>query len=62
MRRWREWFSFALLQLGLSPDAFWRLSLAEWRWLLEAALGEDPQAMDAGALRTLLTRYPDKHI
>jgi len=52
-----------VLRLGLSPDGLWRLSLAEWRWLLAASLGEAGEAgeaMDAAALKTLLKRYPDK--
>jgi uncharacterized phage protein (TIGR02216 family) len=57
--RWRDWFSFAVLRLGLSPDAFWRLSFAEWRWLLAAVLGEGPP-MNGAALRALVEKYPDR--
>ena len=60
MNRWRAWFSFAVLRLGLSPDGFWRLSLVEWRWLLAASLGAGGERLDAAALSALLKRYPDK--
>ncbi len=43
------------LGMGLSPDAFWRLSLKEWRWLTLT-----PGQACAGAdLGELMRAYPD---
>lgn len=39
---WADMLRFAVLQLGLSPDQFWRLSLVEWRWLTEPAPADRP--------------------
>lgn len=36
MLAWREMFR-AALAAGLSPTAFWALSLREWRWLARGA-------------------------
>jgi len=47
-------FSFAVLQLRLAPDAFWRLSVSEWRALVNAA---SPQAMTMRDLTALIDRY-----
>jgi uncharacterized phage protein (TIGR02216 family) len=44
----------AALALGLTPDAFWRLSLAEWR-LLTAA----PPAATRADLARLMADHPD---
>ncbi|MGZ8362869.1 MAG: phage tail assembly chaperone [Caulobacteraceae bacterium] len=46
----------AVLHLRLSPDAFWRLSLREWRLLTEA--GGDA-GLTRPDLNTLMTLYPD---
>lgn len=45
------------LSLGLPPEAFWRLSLKEWR-----ALTEVPSApsLNRAGLHDLLARYPDE--
>ena len=45
------------LSLGVPPDAFWRLSLKEWR-----ALTETPAApvLSRADLSTLIARYPDE--
>ena len=47
-------FSFSVLRLGLSPDAFWRLSVSEWRALMEKTA---PQAMTRDGLRDLMKNY-----
>jgi len=54
---WRAALRLASLQLALSPEAFWRLSLAEWR-----ALAEAPAApvLDRAALDALIARFPDE--
>lgn len=43
--------------LGLSPEAFWRLSLAEWRMLTEAAARTSP--MGRGDVERLMAAWPD---
>lgn len=45
------------LGLGLPPEAFWRLSLKEWR-----ALTETPSApvLSRADLSALIARYPDE--
>lgn len=40
---------------GLAPEAFWRLSLKEWRWL--CAAGGDP--LDRARLAELMEMCPD---
>ncbi len=45
------------LQMGVPPEAFWRLSLVEWRALTEAPSG--PVLTRAG-LTDLIARYPDE--
>lgn len=45
------------LSLGVAPEAFWRLSLVEWRMLTEAP--PSPVLTRAG-LTDLIARYPDK--
>jgi len=43
------------VRLGLTPQAFWQLSLCEWR----ALTGGSTPALDRAALDALLQRYPD---
>lgn len=45
------------LSLGIAPEAFWRLSLAEWRLLTE-----EPPAptLNRSGLADLIARYPDE--
>lgn len=52
----------ALLRLAASrflipPEAFWRLSLAEWRALTE---GESADPLPRAALDALVAQFPDK--
>lgn len=47
------------LSLGLPPEAFWRLSLVEWRMLTAAP--PSPVLTRAG-LADLIARYPDKEL
>lgn len=57
--RWPGWFALGVLRFGLSPDAFWTLSLAEWRALC-AGLGPDaPPPPDRQALDALINAFPD---
>lgn len=34
--QWQTWFALGVLRFGLSPAAFWSLSVSEWRALLKA--------------------------
>ena len=47
----------AALRLGLAPDAFWKLSLREWR-LITATKSEG--GFGKKALSRLLAAFPDK--
>ena len=44
-------------QIGVTPDAFWRLSPKEWRMLTEAPGGAVP--MGRTALEQLMEDWPD---
>jgi len=57
--RWREALRLATLRLSIPPEAFWRLSLAEWR-----ALTEIPPApvLTRAGLEALIARFPDEDI
>jgi len=44
------------LQLGIAPEAFWRLSLAEWR-ALTTTQGD---ALTRAGFEDLARRFPDK--
>ena len=43
--------------IGLTPDVFWRLSLAEWRMLTEVSLGQSP--MGRSEFERLMAAWPD---
>lgn len=47
------------VSLGVAPEAFWRLSLNEWR-----ALTETPPTpvLNRADLSALIARYPDEEI
>jgi len=44
----------AALSAGIAPEAFWRLSLREWRWLAAQSGG-----MSRGRLADLMGAFPD---
>ena len=48
----------AALAMGVAPEAFWRLSLKEWRMLTAPAAGEAP--MNRAAFDALAARWPDE--
>ncbi|MBN8552268.1 MAG: phage tail assembly chaperone [Caulobacterales bacterium] len=43
-------------RLGLMPEAFWRLSLKEWRMLTR---GDEATPMSRADLKALAQRWPD---
>lgn len=57
--RWRDWFAAGVLKMGLSPEAFWALTLSEWRALLEAGRPGAGGAMSRAELTALLAQHED---
>ena len=55
MLPWAEMMRAALV-MGIGPEAFWRLSLAEWRWLT----GVRDRVPDRNTLERLMKTYPDR--
>jgi uncharacterized phage protein (TIGR02216 family) len=45
--------------LRLSPDAFWRMSLVEWRALMDGRFGEAAPTLARNDLQNLMRMYPD---
>ena len=56
---WQGWFALGVLRFGLNPDAFWRLSVLEWRALCSALAPGAAPPPDRSALDTLMRRFPD---
>ena len=54
---WRDALRLAALRLAIPPEAFWRLSLAEWRALTEVAAAP---ILARAALDALIARFPDE--
>lgn len=44
------------MRMGLAPEAFWRLSMAEWRALMEAPA---QAALGRAGLEALIAAHPD---
>ena len=53
---WPHWLR-AGAALGLSPEAFWRVSVREWRALVAAPEGA---ALDRAGFAALAARFPDE--
>lgn len=45
--------------MGISPEAFWRLSWCEWRML---TVGAVPEGLGRGALEAMMARFPDERL
>jgi uncharacterized phage protein (TIGR02216 family) len=43
--------------MGVAPEAFWRLSLKEWRMLTQGARGSAPMGREG--LARLMENWPD---
>jgi len=54
---WPALLRFAATRFLIPPDAFWRLSLAEWRALTG---GEALDPLPRAALDALVAQFPDK--
>jgi len=48
----------AAARMGVGPQAFWRMSLREWRMLTEAAAGA--ATMGRGDLERMREKWPDE--
>lgn len=55
MLPWAEMMRTAI-SMGVAPDVFWRLSLAEWRWLT----GSAERGFERTTLEGLMMIYPDR--
>ena len=53
---WAAMLRLAVERFGVTPEAFWRLSLKEWRMLTAAS---EPAAMGRDELERLAARWPD---
>ncbi len=56
MTPWAEMLR-ASVRLGVAPEAFWRLSLKEWRMLTETAAGAAPMGREG--LERMMEAWPD---
>lgn len=56
MTPWAEMLRTAAA-LGITPEAFWRLSLREWRMLVEAPAGGEP--LGRVGLERMMEGWPD---
>lgn len=56
MTPWGEMLRTAAA-LGIAPEAFWRLSLREWRMLVEGPAGAAP--LGRAALERMMEGWPD---
>ena len=54
---WSRQIRRASREFGIAPDAFWRLSLKEWRALTGQPPGLAP--LSRADLETLIDAYPD---
>lgn len=55
--RWAAWLRAAHRRLGLTPEAFWALTLLEWRILI-AGFSPGGGAMTRRELEALLEAHP----
>ena len=55
--RWGAALRLATLRLAITPEAFWRLSLVEWRAVTEAPAAP---VLSRAALDALIARFPDE--
>ncbi len=57
MSPWPAMLRLAAMRFAIAPDAFWRLSLAEWRALTAEPA---PAALTRAAFEALASRFPDE--
>ena len=55
--RWAAWLRAAHQRLGLPPEAFWALTLLEWRMLI-AGVSPGGDALSRRELEALLAAHP----
>ncbi|CAN5417428.1 hypothetical protein BH11PSE4_BH11PSE4_25690 [soil metagenome] len=56
---WTEAMQFGFGVLGLSPDAFWRMTPRELAQAIIAVRGAAAMPLDRGAFDALMRRFPD---
>ncbi len=54
MLPWSEMLR-AAMAAGVGAEAFWRLSLREWRWIASAGAGQG-----RGVLEGMMAQFPDE--
>lgn len=59
---WDEIFTFAIIQLSLSPAAFWALSLPELRCLIGPSTSQSALWPKRDDITDLMARFPDHFI
>jgi uncharacterized phage protein (TIGR02216 family) len=57
---WREAMAFGLGRLGLSGEAFWRMTPRELAAAIEGYFGRAGAPIGRAAFEQLAERYPDK--
>ncbi len=55
---WPTMLRLAVLRFGMTPEAFWRLSLSEWR----ALAGGEVAGIGRAGLEALMGAYPDEEV
>ena len=55
---WPDLLRLAAVRFHIAPDAFWRLSLAEW---LALTTPDAPPALDRATFDVLSGQHPDQH-
>jgi uncharacterized phage protein (TIGR02216 family) len=58
MSQWPSLLRLAVLEFGLTPEAFWRLSLAEWRAL--TVLPDQDLGLTRSRFDALSALFPDE--
>jgi uncharacterized phage protein (TIGR02216 family) len=56
---WQQAIGFALGQLRIPPEQFWRMTPRELAYAIEAVTG-CAAPLDRGSLNDLMKRYPDE--
>lgn len=54
---WADLLRAGVRHLGLTPQAFWQMSLAEWNLLARTAT---PPCIPRETFEALMARYPDR--
>lgn len=55
----QKWLRLAVLQMGLTPDAFWSMDVIDWLTLCKREGGGTMSSADLDALQT---QFPDDEV